>query len=197
MIRIVARLIARVFVGPALCRDESYLDISITYTVNCLRVSRILAWCPQPLRPLVKFFIPGYISLRKQEARMRRLLAPVIRDRLQASYDKGSKPVDLLQWFMDGSVGRPGDEYFIAIAQINASLAAIHSTAIVATNAIFDATTKPQYADALRDELLTLGADVNEGRYDTRLLGLTKVSRQYLRLSCLVDTNGCQSWTLF
>lgn len=130
MIRIIARLIARVFVGTELCRDEQYLDISITYTVNCLQVSRILAWCPPPLRPIVKLGVPGYLTLRSQEKRMQELLGPVIDKRLAAmTYEKeAKKPVDLLQWFIEGaSDSQRNDHKFLALSQVNASLAAIHS----------------------------------------------------------------------
>lgn len=176
MIRIVARLIARVFVGRSLCRDHDYLDISITYTVNCLRVSRTLAWCPQYLRPVLKFAVPGYLALRHQEKRMQQLLKPIIqeREKLQEGEDK---PVDLLQWFIDASTElQKKDDKFLATSQINASLAAIHSTAIVATNALFDAATRPECVEELREEVSTISKTSTYPVASMDLLKLPKVN---------------------
>jgi cytochrome P450 len=83
---------------------------------------------------------------------------PLITQRRQtAAAGKGKAPDDLLQWFMDGSSQtEKNDPEFLALSLINACLAAIHSTAIVATNAILDLATRPQLMGPLRRELSTL-----------------------------------------
>ncbi|KAF1951236.1 cytochrome P450 [Byssothecium circinans] len=158
VIRIVARLIVRVMVGPELCRNEEYLRMSIDFTVNCLLVSRFLAWCPIPLRPIVKYFTPGYQALRRQERLAERLLGPILHQRLQCQHNStAEKPCDMLQWLIDARPeGSVCDARYLAIAQLNASLAAIHSTAIVVTNAIFDLASRPAYFEPLRTELQSL-----------------------------------------
>lgn len=98
MNRIVARLIARVLVGAELCRNEEYLNMTIDFTVNCLLVSRILAWCPIPLMPIVEYFTPGYQAIRRQERLLEGLLRPIILQRLQKPRDSTcDKPHDTIQ----------------------------------------------------------------------------------------------------
>jgi cytochrome P450 len=89
---------------------------------------------------------------------MRRLLMPLITQRRQTvAAGRAKTPDDLLHWFMDGSSqAEKNDPEFLALSLINACLAAIHSTAIVATNAILDLATRPQLMDPLRRELITL-----------------------------------------
>jgi cytochrome P450 len=137
-------------------------------------VSRILAWCPPRLRPIVKYIVPGYIGLRRQEARMQHLLAPIIEKRraTEAACRKDI-PVDLLQWFMDGATRTDReDPTFLALSMINACLAAIHSTAIVATNAALDLATRPRLMDSLREELTALCDGDGELRLTMDLLKL-------------------------
>jgi hypothetical protein len=155
VIHIVALLVARVFIGPELCRNQEYLDVSVMFAANCLIVSRILAWYSSLLRPVVKYIVPGCINLRRQEAQMRRLLMPFITQRGQtAAAGKEQGTDDLLQLFTDGSSqAEKNDPKFLALSLINACLAAIHSTAIVATNAILDLATRPQLMDPLRQGL--------------------------------------------
>jgi cytochrome P450 len=86
---------------------------------------------------------------------MRRLLMPFITQRGQtAAAGKEQGTDDLLQLFTDGSSqAEKNDPKFLALSLINACLAAIHSTAIVATNAILDLATRPQLMDPLRQGL--------------------------------------------
>lgn len=85
--------------------------------------------------------------------------------------------MDLLQWFIDAATDQQKrDNTYLAIAQINASLAAIHSTAIVATNALFDAATRPECVEDLREEISTVSANGSGSIANMDLLKLPKVS---------------------
>lgn len=97
--KIVARMSARVFVGPELCRDENWLKISTNYAGDFGRaVAALRNWSPW-LRPFVGRFLPEVVSARKYNSEGLRFLSPILRtDKITSQTSYGPT---LCAWFYD------------------------------------------------------------------------------------------------
>jgi hypothetical protein len=136
LLRIVAIVSGRVFIGPELCHDEAYINAAVNYTIDVIQALRAV----QGLTPWQRFLkgssLPEVRNLDKHEEQATRFLRPVITARRQAEKDQPGyqKPDDMLQWLMDQSLGEREDRE-LAKLQLAVSFAAIHTTTVTATNA--------------------------------------------------------------
>lgn len=142
LLRIVALVSGRVFIGPELGRSEEYLDAAVNYTVELGQareaVERMRPW----LRPFLAGRLPEVRKLRDREAQAHRFLDPVVAARL--ALKDGEKPDDMLQWMIDGQGQgkfRKHTTEELARTQLGLSFAAIHTTTLTATNAYVSPTT--------------------------------------------------------
>ncbi|KAL2670352.1 hypothetical protein Neosp_014819 [[Neocosmospora] mangrovei] len=96
---LVTRVANRMMVGPELCRNKDLLHYSATYTKATFDAAAMLRNVPAILKPLVMRFNTSH---RSQQEVARRILVPVIRERLSrmhpntSSGDKQNKPNDAL-----------------------------------------------------------------------------------------------------
>lgn len=137
LLRIVAMVSGRVFIGPELCREEEYIDASINYTVDVMTAVRdigSLNW----FRHLRAPYLPSVKRIDQWIAQALGFLKPVVAARMKAAEEdpKYEKPDDMLQWLLDGSL-RDGktDVERIAKLQLGITFAAIHTTTLTTTNA--------------------------------------------------------------
>jgi hypothetical protein len=110
---------------------------------------------------------------------MSRLIGPVIKERLEAeAHDPNFvKPSDMTQWLLDNSPPQKrGDAEFHAIGQLNASLAAIHTTTTGLTHFIYDIAARPEYVEPLREEYDVMAGDSGSLSTKMDLAKLKKVS---------------------
>ncbi|KAK1985682.1 P450 monooxygenase [Colletotrichum cereale] len=188
---LVARLSARIFVGTELCRHQGWLKVSTAYAVNVYSATYALrGWSPL-LRWPVSWFLPECRTLRKTVAAARKILEPIIADRLncdteyQSKLDHRQSKVDTIDWLLDafeksGVLGPCN----VADAQLGLSMVAIHTTTEALTSVLFDiVATGPQFIDELRQEITrVIGPEtVNQGKpifnktnlYEMKLLDST------------------------
>ncbi|KFY28497.1 hypothetical protein V491_00436, partial [Pseudogymnoascus sp. VKM F-3775] len=85
------------FVGPDLCRNETWIKLSIGYTATTFAgAEAIRKWHPW-LRPLVYRWVPQLQAVRKMKADALALITPVINARKAANYQTDEeKPEDML-----------------------------------------------------------------------------------------------------
>lgn len=137
LLRIVAMVSGRVFVGPELCREEAYLDAAINYTIDVMTAVTIVTFIPRLLRPIVCPFLPQIKKLNQRIQEADDFLRPIVAARVEAAKDpEYEKPDDMLQWIID-SQERFGDkdDKELAKMQLGISFAAIHTTTLTTTNA--------------------------------------------------------------
>ncbi|KAJ0158255.1 Fumitremorgin C monooxygenase, partial [Colletotrichum tanaceti] len=79
--RIVARVSALVFLGPELCRDPVWLDITINYPSKAMAAAKVLRSYPSPIRRLVHWFLPCCRELRRMLRTARLAIEPIQRRR--------------------------------------------------------------------------------------------------------------------
>ncbi|KFH47342.1 Ent-kaurene oxidase-like protein [Hapsidospora chrysogenum ATCC 11550] len=157
-IGIVARISARVFVGPDLCRDTKWLHTSIHFTKSLGMTRNLLRLFPAALRPVAARLLPSYWRIYSNLSAAQRMICPIIRERraAEASNPDYEKPNDFLQWMMDEA--RPGEDHpnDIAHRQLLVSLASIHTTSMQVSHFIYDICSHPEYFEPIREEIVSV-----------------------------------------
>jgi cytochrome P450 len=175
ILRIVARISARVFVGLPTCRNEEWLNLSIHFTEDVFLTLAILRGFPRWIRPLIAPLIPRYRAIRRGLATGNRIIGSLVCERRahqSASPGDDEKPADLLQWMMDKANPHDGQPEKLAHRQLILSLAAIHTTTASATQAVYNLCAHEDYVEPLRQEVLQAVAE-DGGEY--RKTTLTKM----------------------
>jgi ent-kaurene oxidase len=134
-------------------RNKEYLDCIIEFTLNLFfAVPEIRAY-PPPLRWTSRYFNAKARAVHKSLATMRGLMAPIVAE-TKRQLEEGSGPHNMCAWNLKNSNQKERDSLTIqAQMQLAASLAAIHTTSMTVTNAVFDLAARPEYLQPLRDEL--------------------------------------------
>ncbi|KAI1454028.1 cytochrome P450 monooxygenase [Annulohypoxylon moriforme] len=156
LLRIVARISARVFLGPGACRNEEWLATSIHYTENVFTTVMTLRRFPPWLHPIIGPMLPSYWRVRSNLSTAKRIIGPMVRERRALAqsgveYEKGQ---DLLQWMMDAANENDGQPHKLAHRQLLLSLASIHTTTMAAAHGLYDLCAHPEHFETLRQELI-------------------------------------------
>jgi hypothetical protein len=139
LLRIVAIISGYIFVGPKLCRDPVYLDLSINYTVDAMMTLKEVRETPEWLRPIAIYFMTYYRRYRGYRTRVQKFLDPIIKARKadMANPPPGYEaPDDLLQWTINKAprFDEMKSDTDIAQMQLRISFAAIHTTTATTTS---------------------------------------------------------------
>lgn len=154
LLRTVARVSSRLFLGERLCRDKEWIDITTTYTRNVGSAFSALNSWPGILRPLVFRFLRPFRTLRQQVREARRVMGQVLKERRQLKA-RGEAPeyIDAIEWFEQTANGRKYDPVNV---QLTLSFVAIHTTADFLTQIMFDLAQQPEIIHALREEVIAI-----------------------------------------
>ncbi|KAM5449476.1 putative ent-kaurene monooxygenase [Microsporum audouinii] len=158
MLRVFARVSARIFVGGANCRNEEWISTSIQYTENIFRTVMTLRMLPHYLHPLIAPALPSYWRIRSNLAAAKRFIGPIVRERREAQVQQGKeykKNEDALQWMMDGANEKESNPDFIAHVQLLLALASIHTSSMASSHAMYDICAHPEYIEPLREEMIS------------------------------------------
>ncbi|TDZ60834.1 Cytochrome P450 monooxygenase ATR2 [Colletotrichum trifolii] len=179
LLRIIAIASGHVFVGPELCSDEAYLGTSIDFTQHLMKAVYGIAMIPTFLRPLVAPWLPMTRALHRRLAEADAVFQPIVTARQQQ--EGSTRHNDMLQWMLDAQT-RVGElsTRDLALAQLGASFAAIHTTTMTATNAVYWLAAKPELAPVLREEVERVLAG-SGGRFTTAALADMKKMDSFLR----------------
>lgn len=157
MLSAVTRLSSRVFLGPELCRNEAWLNITVMYVVDCFIAAERLRIVPKPLRRIVHWFMPSCKRVRGHVAEVRSIIQPVIDARARekrAAVEQG-RPIptydDAIEWAEEESAR---SKYDPALFQLSIAGAAIHTTTDLVTQVILNILPKPDLVAALRAEII-------------------------------------------
>ncbi|KAJ8133481.1 hypothetical protein O1611_g135 [Lasiodiplodia mahajangana] len=180
---LVCRLSSRVFLGEELCRNDDWLQITSEYPVNSHLAASKLRMYPKFSRPIMHWFLPECRLLRRQYARARSIMEPVIRQRQQekrAALAEGRpapKYDDAIDWADEESKKY---KYEPATLQLALAAAAMHTTTDLLSKIIIQLLAQPELIHALRTEIIEV----------LRVHGWTKVGLYNLKLmdSALKET---------
>jgi len=105
---------------------------------------------PPFLRPVVNYFVNGMAQRYREGTR---LLAPVIAARREEVKGGTENPEDFLTWIMDAAKGVDKETEAIVERMFGLNFAAIHTSSMGVTQALFDLAANPEYLKPLRDEV--------------------------------------------
>ncbi|QSZ32315.1 hypothetical protein DSL72_001889 [Monilinia vaccinii-corymbosi] len=165
VLNIVSLLSGRVFVGAPLCRNEEWIQTTISYTIN-LGASVGMLW----KRPWWqrRIFAPLYFRTyhdahRKAEELLRPILEREIAHGPSEQEAKAGEQTDgqLIKWLLSHTPQKDGniDVKQLAHDQLTVSLAAIHTTSITISHLLYDLATYPEHVAPLREELESVIAE--------------------------------------
>lgn len=153
---------ARVFLGPV-CRNEDWLEITKSYTLEAFTAADGLRQYPNWMRQIVHIFDGKVQNVRSLNKRAVEIISPVIEERKKVRRDAeaaGSPPPkfdDAMDWFEEESKGRG---YDMAVVELTLAMAAIHTTSDLTTKTLLHLAQQPKLVAELRQEISsTLRAD--------------------------------------
>ncbi|KAJ7451385.1 cytochrome P450 [Mycena latifolia] len=153
LMQVVARTSNRLFVGLPLCRDKEYLELNINYTIEIFTRGQIIGLLPDLLKPI----LAPLISTRKSSRRHAlKFLGPMIDERLENERVHGrnwpDKPNDLITWLLENAEGKDRTTPSLTVRILGANMAAIHTSSMALTAALYDLTTYPAHILPMREE---------------------------------------------
>jgi cytochrome P450 len=190
LLNVVAQVSGRIFVGEELCRHQPYLDTAINYTVNLMEAVRAITDVPAWKRSMTVASLPEVQKLRQHETDGFAMFVPIIQSRLKAREDSNNpQRDDLLQWSID-RLAEKGmiDPQTLARYQLTITFAAIHTTTLSTTNALYSLAAMPEIMPELRAEIREALAESNGVFTATALQNLKKLDsfcREDMRLHAL------------
>ena len=152
----VARLSTRVFLGPVVCRDPAWLRIAVDYTLVVFGAARYLRMWPAFLQPVVHWFLPVCIYLRKLRSNARKIINQEIKRRNEERARRGgavSKAEDSLGWMQEWSANH-NQKIDLAGGQLSLTMAAIHTTSDLMTKVLYNLCAYPEYQNEIRKEII-------------------------------------------
>ncbi|KAL1697532.1 cytochrome P450 [Schizophyllum commune] len=153
MTEVISRVTSRVFVGLPLCRDPKYVALCTGFARQAVRAIIILSITPPFFRPLVAriiWHVQGTVT------RMENFLRPLASERSEEGRDSTTKKEfnDLIMWLMREDNGGEKDKlHDLALRLIASNFAAVHTTSMTFTHALYDLAAHPEYAKYLRMEI--------------------------------------------
>ncbi|KAI8964909.1 ent-kaurene oxidase [Daldinia sp. FL1419] len=154
MVRTIARLSGRVFVGPLLNRTEGWMDVSINFAITAFIAVIKLQFFPPWMRPIAQYLVSELRTIRKDLERAQAMLTPVIEERIRDAETPGyDKPDDFVQWLQDAlPEDQKTDFYIQGKIQLLLSAASIHTTSNLTTDCIYDLAVHQDMQEILREE---------------------------------------------
>ncbi|KAJ5948643.1 hypothetical protein N7454_001950 [Penicillium verhagenii] len=154
VLKMVAQLSSRVFLGEEICRNPEWLDITINYTISSFSAAQELRLLPEFVRPFAVRYLPGARKAQRQLKHARKIINPVVKERRDAERaGNGVRYHDALQWLEDIAKGEPYDP---AAAQLGLSAAAIHTTTDLLTQTLLDICGRDELIRDLREEIISV-----------------------------------------
>ncbi|KAF8637691.1 hypothetical protein AX16_010766 [Volvariella volvacea WC 439] len=190
---IVSRSSNRVFVGLPFCRDPDYCKLNEEFTLQVVISGTILMWLPEFLRPLAARFLTKVESGIQRGIRH---LGPMIKERLEQEEKYGKewaeRPNDLVSWLLDYAQPHQREERELVIRILVVNFAAIHTTTMAFTHALYDIASRPEYVESLREEIQKI---VDEEGWTKAAMGKMRKLDSFIRESQRVSGSGAVTMT--
>ncbi|KAM5437369.1 hypothetical protein McanMca71_001018 [Microsporum canis] len=157
ILRIVALVTGRVFVGPELNRNEEWLHTSSNFMMDIYIAGSALYKYSHFMRPFAaRFLVPEIRKVWSHQATAKRLFVPIMEQRRSNEVSKPGyqKPNDMIQWLMDNNAKEDKPRTFAELANLHllVCFAALHTSTLALTHILFDLAARPEYLEPLREE---------------------------------------------
>ncbi|KAJ4419132.1 hypothetical protein N0V82_005145 [Gnomoniopsis sp. IMI 355080] len=169
LLRITSQVSSRIFLGPELCSNSKWLDITVQYTAKATGAARVLRQYPYVLHRLVHWFLSDCRDVRRMVQEARETIAPILKSRRAASQAANSPQFsDTLQWYEDLARKR-GVEYDAATQQIGLSIGAILTSTDLISQTMIDLCNHPENFEPLKTEIKQIVGDESGFKGNTML----------------------------
>ncbi|KIK53248.1 hypothetical protein GYMLUDRAFT_49418 [Collybiopsis luxurians FD-317 M1] len=152
--QIVCRASNRLFVGLPKCRDPSYVQLNIGYTLEAMYARKTLNSYPSLLQSIIGRYITN-IAARTKEAVEH--LTPIIEERLsileRSSTDYSQLPNDLLTWLIIDTDKKGRNILELCQRVLVVNFGAIHTTTNTFVHLLFYLAANPDWLEILREEV--------------------------------------------
>lgn len=197
MMQVLVRITSRVFVGPPLCRDKSYIDAATEFMTNISVRSIMISFTPEIFRPLVAWWMTR--DLRRWNAictnKMRPLVEKEMMHRRPSDQKTMPAPVTLLEQLSRLAVRsthkKDRDAFSIGSRLLALNFVAVHTSNAALINALVDiasppATTKDVFRQ-LREEAEGVSKQ-HHGNWSKSAVGQLVKTDSMLRESLRLNT---------
>ncbi|KAK3951399.1 cytochrome P450 [Pseudoneurospora amorphoporcata] len=173
---LVARMTAKVFLGDPACRDETWLGISVDFSIDLFTASFTMKMFPPWMYPVVAPLIPARRRVLKQLSAAQRIVGAQMakhdslkekraqaaaRGEVALTEEEEEKAQDtLLDWMLDHGKGSEVQVEEMSARQCVLTLASIHTTASQTANMMFDLCEHPQWWGVLREEVDSIAKEL-------------------------------------
>ncbi|KAK4112271.1 cytochrome P450 [Canariomyces notabilis] len=211
VLRIVALLSGRIFVGRPLSREEEWIQASINYTVDCVKARNAIRDYPVWKRRWVTNSLPEIKKITQYRIRGGQMLEPIMKAQLAKdsvrekiyNAETGDEEGNFIEWLLKYTPEHlRNDPENLALNQMvckccvqladslvahridylpQVSFAAVHTSSMATTHAILDLVSRPKYIQILREEIAAVRATDGETIDDEGYVRLKKDSFNKLR----------------
>ncbi|KAJ7777005.1 cytochrome P450 [Mycena metata] len=185
---VVARVSNRIFVGLPLCRNETYLQNNVQFAIDVISSGQKIALFPKLLQPLVAPFIT---NKNQSIATAIKVLGPTVEDRLSKENEMGpdwpGKPNDFISWLLELAEGEERTAPALVLRVLSTNFAAIHTSSMTFTQALFDLAAHPEHLLPMREEVESVVKE--EGWSKAALNSMVKID-SFLRESQRINNFG-------
>ncbi|KAJ6451927.1 cytochrome P450 [Mycena sanguinolenta] len=154
IMQIVARTSNRLFVGLPLCREQEYLDMALKNAVDVFARGQIISVLPGFLKPILGPLIATHKSTLRHALKF---LGPIVNERLKNEQEYGrnwpERPNDLISWLLERAEGEERTASAMTVRILMMNQAAIHTTTMTLTGALYDLTAYPEHILPMREEV--------------------------------------------
>jgi len=154
VVNVVARMTSCVMVGFPMCQDPGFLDIAVNVAIDVVKARIVINLFPPFLKPYVARLVS---PTPRNIERCKPYLKGLIDERIRSIDEGKSKPQDCLMHALIDELTPEGycvDDLISALFVL--VFAALHSTAMSFTHALFEVAANPEYATLLRNEAETV-----------------------------------------
>ncbi|GLI74942.1 hypothetical protein PoHVEF18_003191 [Penicillium ochrochloron] len=159
VLKVIAQLSSRVFLGEKVCRDPDWLKVMVNYTVDAMMASEVIRTWPPFLRPVVAPFLKSYRNIKSELDQAKNNINPVLEERRREKKTAliSGKPIpyrnDAMEWMEQTANGRPYDQ---TAMQLTLSVLSIHTTSDMTTQAIFDLCGREELVQELQKKIISV-----------------------------------------
>ncbi|KAL3474768.1 cytochrome P450 [Aspergillus californicus] len=179
MVRTIAFLNSRVFIGLPLSRDEKWVESSINYALHVGAVQQAAQRYNYIIRPFVVPFLPEVREIGRDLKEARKFLTPLVHQTLKKDSsgsvaEEAESVGNFISWMLKHHCDGKKAAERAGINQMVLSFVALHTTSMTAAFVILDLARRPEYIEPLRHEIFTI---IKEDKWKTDKHGLRYLSK--------------------
>jgi cytochrome P450 len=178
MIRLIATVTARVFMGSEAASQDRWITLTTDFVLDGIKYAQALRPWPSWLRPFVYLFLPQRLPVLAQLAEGRTFVATSIKAQTDSPVEQ---PAPLLYHMTHDPKSKEAKNLDAQLKhQMILAVGGIHTTTAVLTQCLYDLVAYPQYIPVLRQEVVEV-LKKSGGSWTRQSLGELKKMDSFIR----------------